>query len=318
MSSVEIHKFPVVEEPHLVTIKDKTRNSGLTSVNFVDDTRMICADFNDKLIYLTVLKNGALEIINTHPTVISDGSCVQTDLIDFQDNLIVVSNFYQGSVGIYRLTDNEISFEQELDLNNYKGLHGVRFIPGHPGLLWLAYCGAKNKCHQIVDWQSKTVIHQIDTDQQCQDIAFINGYAVVFARTDHIKVGTASARILSKQWWMFATAYVYKVPEDLRLTEPVFISRWKGKGHLDACKAYDGEIYAANQYLDRVDVFSLSDDGRLSLSRSIEGMGMPHGLDVRNNKLAVTNYGDQTLRIMDLAAHGKWLGGESDFDRADA
>lgn len=300
MTSVEIHKFPLVGEPHFATVKDKTRNSGLTSVSFVDDDRVICADFNDKLVYLASVRNGKLEIIETHPTVIADGTTVQTDLMDFLDNRFVVSNFYQGSFSVYRLEGDTISFEQEVNLNDYKGLHGVRFIPNHPGLLWLTYCGAKNKCHQIVDLESKTVIHQIDTDQHCQDVAFVDGYAVVFARTDHIKIGTKAARMFSKKWWMFATAYVYSIPENLREVAPNFVSRWKGKGHIDACKAYNGKIFAANQYLDRVDVFTLSAEGKLSLSRSIKGMGMPHGLDLRNNKLAVTNYGDQTLRILEL------------------
>jgi hypothetical protein len=99
---------------------------------------------------------------------------------------------------------------------------------------------------------------------------------------------------------MFATAYVYTIPENLREVAPTLVSCWKGKGLIDACKAYNGKIFAANQYLDRIDVFTLSAEGRLSLSRSINGMGMPHGLDLRNNKLAVTNYGDQTLRILEL------------------
>lgn len=301
MNAVEIHKFPIVEEPHLVTVKDKTRNSGLTSVNFVDADRVLCADFNDKRVYLASIGNGSLRILDAHPTMIEDGTAVQTDLMDFQENRFVVSNFYQGSVGIYSLEGDKISFEGELNLNDYKGLHGVRFIPDNPDLLWLTYCGAKNKCHQIVDMESKLVIHQIDTDQQCQDVAFVNGHAVVFARTDHIKVGSLKARLFSKKWWMFATAYVYKIPADLRETPPTSVSRWKGKGHIDACKAYNGEIFAANQYLDRIDVFKLSKDGKLSLSRSIEGMGMPHGLDLRDNKLAVTNYGDQTLRIVELS-----------------
>ena len=65
-------------------------------------------------------------------------------------------------------------------------------------------------------------------------------------------------------------------------------------------KACDGRIYGANQYLDRVDVFTVSDHGQLSLEHSIDGLGMPHGVDLRGNRLAVTNYADQTLRVMAL------------------
>lgn len=235
-----------------------------------------------------------------HSTQIADGTAVQTDLMDFKDGQIVVSNFYQGSVSVYHLDNGKIVFDRELDLNDYKGLHGVRFVPGAQDLLWLTYCGAGNKCHQIVDFGTDTVLHQIDTDQQCQDVAFVGDYAVVFARTDHIHVGTRKARLFSRKWWMFATAYVYRMPENLRNTAPTFVSRWKGKGHIDAVKACDGRIYGANQYLDRVDVFTVSDHGQLSLEHSIDGLGMPHGVDLRGNRLAVTNYADQTLRVMAL------------------
>ena len=300
MPQVAIYQFPLVETPHLATIKDKTRNSGLTSVCFVDDDTVLCADFNDKRIYLASIAGGSLDILDTHSTQIADGTAVQTDLMDFKDGQIVVSNFYQGSIGIYRLDNDKIVFDRELNLNNYKGLHGVRFIPGAQDLLWLTYCGAGNKCHQIVDLSTDTVLHQTDTDQQCQDVAFVGGFAVVFARTDHIKVGTRKARLFSRKWWMFATAYVYRIPENLREVPPEFVSRWRGKGHIDAVKAFDGRIYGANQYLDRVDVFALSDRGHLSLEHSINGLGMPHGLDLRRNRLAVTNYADQTLRVMAL------------------
>lgn len=300
MNSVEVHKFPLIEEPHLVTIKDKTRNSGLTSVCFVDQDRVLCADFNDKRVYLASIRDGALEILDTHPTVNADSDHVQTDLMDYHDGRFVVSNFYQGSVSIYRLEGDKICFDGELNHNDYIGLHGVRFIPGHPGLLWITYCGVKNKCHQIIDIETKEVIHHIDTDQKCQDVAFVDGRAVVFARTDHIKEGSAKARLFSKKWWMYASAYIYEVPSDLRNDAPKFLNKWKGKGHIDACKSHNGEIYAANQYLDRVDVFALSAKGKLSLNRTIKGMEMPHGLDLYDGKLAVTNYGDQTLRVMEL------------------
>jgi hypothetical protein len=52
----------------------------------------------------------------------------------------------------------------------------------------------------MTDLDSKTVIHQFDTDQQCQDVAFVDGYAVVFARTNHIKKGAEAVRMFSKKW----------------------------------------------------------------------------------------------------------------------
>ncbi|MDO6589313.1 MULTISPECIES: hypothetical protein [Rhodobacterales] len=135
----------------------------------------------------------------------------------------------------------KIRFEQEFNHNDYKGLHGVRFVPGADDLVWLTYCGNKNSCHQVFDLTTGSVLRHFETDQQCQDVAFLGDKAAVFARNDHIKGGKSKAHILSKKWKMFATAYVYQIPEDLHSDAPVFLSRWKG--NIDAVKAYGDHGY---------------------------------------------------------------------------
>jgi len=293
-------EFPTTKAPHLSTVKNKTRNSGLTSVCFAGGDLLLAADFNEQMVYLVSVSNGDITFIASHPTQDQDGTPVQTDLMDVDGDRLAVSNFYQGSVSFYRFTDRAIHFEEEMNLNEHKGLHGVRFVPGDPGLVWLTYCNPHFRRHQIVDIETRTVLHEFEVDQQCQDVAFVDGLAVVFARTNHIKKGAEKVPMFSKKARMFATAYVYRLPDDLRAAAPEFLCRWKGRGHIDATKGYGNRIYAANQYLERIDVFSVSETGQLSLRSKIKGMKMPHGLDVRNGKLAVTNYGDQTLRVVDL------------------
>lgn len=293
-------EFPTTKEPHYATVKNKTRNSGLTSVCFADDHRLVAADFNEQMLYLVNINGDKIDFVASHPTQISDGTTVQTDLMDVHDDRLAVTNFYQGSVSFYRFTKNMIQFESELNLNPHSGLHGVRFVPGSPDLVWLTYCNPKFRRHQIVDVAARSVLHDFEVDQQCQDVAFVGNFAVVFARTNHIKRGTEKVPLLSRRRRMFATAYVYRLPMNLRTSPPEFVSRWKGNGHIDATKGSGNRIYAANQYLDRIDVFELSHDGLLALNSKIKGLKMPHGIDVRGGKLAVTNYGDQTLRILDI------------------
>ncbi|MDO6589312.1 MULTISPECIES: hypothetical protein [Rhodobacterales] len=52
--------------------------------------------------------------------------------------------------------------------------------------------------------------------------------------------------------------------------------------------------------MNRIDVFSLSEQSELTLVRHIEGFSMPHGLDIRDDRLVVTNYKDQTLRLLSI------------------
>lgn len=293
-------EFPITQKPHLATVKDKERNSGLTSVRFIDESTLVACDFNEHKMYLCKLSGADLEVIDSHSTVISDGSSVETDLMDFSDGIAVVSNFYQGSVSLYDIKGESIRFIEEIDLApKYKNMHGVRFIPNYENLLWVTFCGKDNKCHQIWDVNKKEIIHEFETSEQCQDVGFLEDKAVVFARTDHIWT-TKKPRIFSRKRKMYATAYVYQMPNDLRIAPPTLKATWKGKGHIDAVKEQDGYLFAANQYLNRVDVFTVDDRFQLKLKESLSGYGMPHGLDIVNGSLAVTNYEDQSLRICEV------------------
>jgi hypothetical protein len=303
VSDAVVYDFPQPAEPHLATVKDRVRSSGLTSVRFVAADLLVAADFASKKCYLVRVDGSHMTILDSLDTVIADGTPVETDLIDYADGEFIVSNFYQGTFSRFAIEGDKIRFVAEVPTGGPPNMHGLRFIPGYPQLVWLTFCNNKRPCHSIMDIQTGKTLHHFDTDQQCQDIAFVNGHAVVFARTDHISKGEKIPAIGSRKNIMFATAYVYRLPENLVNEPPVMVSRWKGEGHLDASKEMaDGRILCANQYLDRIDIFTLSDKGELSLDGVINGFSLPHGLDVSGDLVAITNYGDQTLRILKLRA----------------
>lgn len=294
--------FPEPDEPHLATVKDRVRSSGLTSVRFIDDELLVAADFASKKAYLVRIFGAEMTIVDAHDTILADGTAVETDLIDYRDGEFIVSNFYQGTFSRFDIVDQRIRFKAEVATGGPPNMHGLRYVPGYPNLVWLTWCNNKQPCHAIMDMVSGKVLHRFDTDQQCQDVAFTNGHAVVFARTDHISKGEKVLAPDSRKNIMFATAYVYRLPDNLEVDPPVQVSRWRGEGHLDASKEdAEGRILCANQYLDRIDIFDVSKDGKLSLNGVISGFSLPHGLDIRANRLAITNYGDQTLRVLDLS-----------------
>jgi hypothetical protein len=297
----QTYRFPQPDAPHFATVKDRVRNSGLTSVRFVDADLLVAADFASKKVYLVSVAGQDLSILDDHDTVIADGTPVETDLIDYHDGEVIVSNFYQGSFSRFEIRDQRISFKSEFATGGPRNLHGLRYVPGHPDLVWLTWCNNKKPGHAILDLNTGLTLHRFDTDQQCQDVAFSGQHAVVFARTDHISKGEKIPPARSHKNIMFATAYVYRMPNNLRAGPPVLVSRWKGEGHLDASmETEDGRILCANQYLDRIDVFEVSAGGELRLTGAFGGFNLPHGLDVNANRVAVTNYGDQTLRLFDL------------------
>lgn len=294
--------FPQPDVPHLATVRERIRSSGLTSVRFLDDTTLITGDFGGKCLYLVRLDGDKMTILDRHDSVIASGEAVETDLMDYHDGRVIVSNFYQGTFSLYEIADGKIRFFREVAAGGPRNMHGLRFVPGASHLVWLTFCNAKDPCHIIYDLADDRVLHRLSTAQQCQDVAFVNGHAVVFARTDHITKG-AVTRIHLKKRVMYATAYVYRLPDNLETAPPVLVSTWRGRGHIDACVETEGDrILSANQYLDRVDVFALDPSGRLRLQGFVPGFRLPHGLDVRGDKVAVTNYGDQTLDVIDRPA----------------
>lgn len=291
-------QFPVSKSPYMVTIRDKSRNSGLTSVRFLDEHHLVCCDFNARTIYLVHFDtNDGWKILHQHPTLIHTGQAVQTDLMDSLGNICVVTNFNQGSLSFYSIEDGKIKFLKEVNPNSCVNAHGVRFIPGHPDLVWVSYCGIQNKCAQIIDWRSERVVQSIDLEEQAQDAAFLGPYVLQFARTDHAFKAVTSNQSAPPRPKMYTTVYLLKSPGDISQGKPVLLDEWHGDGHIDAAKEYNGRVYATNQYADTVDVFEVHKDKIYCVER-LKGFEMPHGLDIRGNGLlAVTNYYDQSLRL---------------------
>lgn len=292
--------FPKLNRPYFATICDRPRISGLTSVRWLPNGGLVCCDFNERAIYLLARTPSGFRFVDVKPTVTNNGMAVQTDLLDVRGNLCVVTNFFQGSISFYRLVQNQIVFWKELNLNDFKGAHGVRFIPGHEHLVWVSYCDRNNKCFQIIDFESEKILQTIETEEQAQDVAFIDGYAVLFARTPHISEGIVDPPTDSPRRVIYATAYLYGLPKNIQYETPKLLHTWRGEGHLDAAKEFRGLVFGANQYLDRIDVFAVRNETLHRIS-TIPGFDMPHGLDInKRGELAVTNYGDQSLRVASL------------------
>jgi hypothetical protein len=297
-SQVRVYKFPTPAPAHIAWIKERARNSGLTSVRFVGGDRFVCCDFNEKRMYLAEFAGAGVRILDEIRTMIADGTPVQTDLLDFNgEDMLAVSNFYQGTQSYFRIKGDSLSFVEEQKPNDFHHCHGVRFVPGHPDLMWVSYCGPMNKAVVILDWRTKEVLHTLPFDEQPQDAAFVGDYAFVPARTNHItRDGNYPGPI-------YVTMYLLRLPANLRTALPDLIDIWRGPGHLDAMKEFGDVAYAANQYTDAIDVFGIDEQDKIQRLRSLRGFGMPHGVDIRaDGLLGVTNYLDNTLRVVQLPA----------------
>ncbi|MGH8041254.1 MAG: hypothetical protein ACREPN_04320, partial [Rudaea sp.] len=119
-AAIRVFRFPTPSAPHIAYVKDRPRNSGLTSLRFVGPERIVCCDFNERRMYLVELAGSAIKVVDSIPTIIQDGTSVETDLLDYDgDKLLVTSNFYQGSQSFYELRGDQLSFVSELKLNDF-------------------------------------------------------------------------------------------------------------------------------------------------------------------------------------------------------
>lgn len=291
---MRIHRVPTTSEPHIVYIKDRSRSSGLTSLRFVASDRLVCCDYNEKKMHLLELGPAEVDVMATIPTSVRGGTPVQTDLLDWNgEDLLVTSNFYQGTQSFYALHGDTLSFVDEMKLTDFTNCHGVRFVPGYDDLLFIAY----HRGIVIADYRKKKILHMLQMSEMTQDAAFIDDYILVPARTDHIRTeGPFTGE-------MYATLYLFRMPQDLHSSPPQLIDTWRGSGHLDAIKEYGALAYSANQYTDSVDIFGVDAAERIERRGCIPGFAMPHGVDIRpDGLLGVTNYLDNTVRLVDLAS----------------
>jgi len=242
--------------------------------------------------------------------------------MDLRGDTLVMTNFYRGEVGVYEVGPETLRFERVIrlprrpaprrrswrnlfgsasaDAGATRRVHGAVFVPGYPDLLWVSFCDAHQRGVEIVTLEG-TPIHSLHTDEQAQDVAFVEQagvtYAIQAARTNHITVRAAN------DIDMYATLYVFRLPPDLRSDRPELLVTQRFSGHLDAMKSFGGSVFGANQYDDCVDQFTYSPEkNRIELVRRLTGFDMPHGLDIRHDGLmAVTNYGPTNdLRFLQL------------------
>lgn len=267
----------------LVTVGSRTRYSTATAVSFVNENLLVAAAFNSKKIYLIeLLEDGTSNILD----VVKAKN--NPDLLDYKNGVILTSDYPfmqpNGHASLYDVVDNKIVFRKQIVLPNTKA-HGAEIVDDKT--IIITSNSDHNRGVLFIDIESGQIIKHFNDFKHYPKDVYIKG--------DRILVVCAQSLPQIGQTTVIKESILYLF--DLNTLEKLDEVSFHGQTDSLTLSGEDGFITIQGD--DTVLHFKLIDD-KLSIVKRIGGFSFPHGIDATETKVAVTNYGDNTIRIFEL------------------
>lgn len=246
----------------------RKRQATATGVRFVEDNLLV-AHYLGKKLYLLNLSGDVLSEIDTK---------YETDLLDIKGNLIACTNLFEKKISLFHLTDT-LSFYKYLTVP-FSHIHGV-FIEQD-----FILCTTEDSL-VMVDFDSNCVVLKKFEDQP-KDVFVYGPYTIVASTKGLVKAG--SVEVPPKA----TTIHLIK--------DGITLSQISIDGQADGITYKPNDlftIYVTLQDIDSIAEITLIDE-KLEFKKYIKEFNFPHGVHYSNNKLAVTNYGDNSISIVDV------------------
>jgi hypothetical protein len=268
-----------------VFVGERSRYGTVTSVQFLSDDLAACGSFDGRRIDLVAVgERTTPRLLHSIPGTYK-GRPVQNDLLGASPNgeFFATSNFHSGSSSLYTHDGERVSSVRDLPFHVPGFVHGVRFYDDNT--LALTACSGPRGVH-FFDIHSGEHRLGVAIPSKCQDIAFLSpNRMLVLAVTGN--PGFRPFPIYDSQIWV--------VDFDLKTRRAkVHGGRLYKQCHFDAGRVHKGYLYLTDQYNNTVEVLK---PDTLEVAARLTGYDFPHGMDIRNDRLAVTNYGASTLEI---------------------
>jgi len=286
----------IIEEPNRAKkstfyVGSKSRLATLTGVCFTSSDHLITAhlvgeclhciefDFDDK-------KSRVLSTIEST----FDGANTIVDLIKFDGSKrIIASNFDAGSATLYELFDDKIKHLTDITLPEGKGnCHGVSFFNEE------IVCLSTNKNYLFfINTHTGKILAEFRLPYHIKDICTYkqNELLLCFA------IKSPSSQI--KPTYGSGVYYIHVDLERNKLS--IVDKRYFWPAAFDAiCKDKTTNVfYVTDQYGCRVISFKLS-KGKIAPLGEYRGFDFPHGIDINKSLLAITNYGNTSLDLLNI------------------
>jgi DNA-binding beta-propeller fold protein YncE len=266
-----------------VTVGNRNRYSTATAVSFINENLLVAAAFNSKKIYLIeLLEDGTSKILD----VVKAKN--NPDLLDYKDGVILTSDYpymqANGHASLYDLVDNKIVFRKQIVVPNTK-VHGCEIVDDKT--IIITSNSDHNRGCMFIDIESHQVIKNLNNMKHYPKDAFIQGDRILVVCAESLpQIG--STTVIKE-----SILYLFDLNTLGKLDEVSF------HGQTDSLTLSGEDGFITIQGDDTVLHFKLIDD-KLSIIKRIGGFNFPHGIDSIGNKIAVTNYGDNTIRIFEL------------------
>jgi hypothetical protein len=281
-------------------IGELSRLATTTGLAVIDSRRVVAASLvGQELILIELPRWGRAAARVLHRCTTVEGERAHpTDLLDFDGvDRLATSNCRAGSIGLYRLHEDDISHVTTIrPKGDPRGFcHGVSFVPGRRDLVVACYSDG-SRAVTFVSIEDGQVEYEFTVDEwRAKDLAFVSERRAIVA----LAAETATRRRVDAYGSALAivdldlTARQHSVIDIVRLP----------RTHVDSCTT-DGELVVVNdQTHGTVDAFELGGDG-LQFRKTIDGFSFPHAVTLRRDLgvLGVTNYGTSSLTLLPMAS----------------
>lgn len=265
-----------------VTIGNRTRFSTATAVAFINENLFVSAAFNSKKIYLVEITPEGHNILQEVKTNHSP------DLMKYKDGMILTSDYPymepNGHASIYDLVDERIVFRKEIPVKDTK-VHGCEIVDNQT--IIVTSNSDHNRGIMFLDVANDAIKQNFNNLQHYpKDVCIVGDVLFTVCAASLPQIGKTT---VIKE----SIVYAFNKNTLEKIDEATF------HGQTDSLVINGEDGFITIQGDDTVLHFKFV-DGKLSIVKRIGGFNFPHGISSIGDKIAITNYGDNTIRIFTL------------------
>jgi hypothetical protein len=263
-------------------VGQRIRVATATDVCFVDDSKILVASLANKKIYLIDISN-QIKIIDEIDTP------HYPDLIDYKEGKIITANNpifklgeKDGSVTFFELLEDKLYFKKNIFLKDIKP-HSSNFLDENNVIV--CNVGENKKGCLILNLNEEKYTIFDDFKNYPKDTYVTENNILL------ITSSKASPNLKTEE--IYSSLYLYD-KNYVKLDEIDFL------GQIDGITLNGSDGFITLQNEDSIIYFKLLNN-KLKIIKKIGGFNFPHGISSLGNKVIVTNYGDNSIDILNLS-----------------